>query len=452
MRRSAPVRSTARGSVAAVWLAALAGCASSSTPPTRTLSAAEFASAPTPTLAPTPSSSPDATPGPSAPPQADKAVGADAGVPARTAPSSPSAIAQQTVVTPGPPILDPVAPPSSGDPTLVDAKIGNVNNRAVYASSFLAPMARRLTTDAEEMLKASRPGEPAARLREQWRARAAERIKLELNLFIAREILRAEALASLSADQRVGLRGYLERLQGDLIRQNYGSRAIAEERVTSSGQVSSLDEYFKNTEQGVLVEFEIERSISRNVQVPWRDIKMAYERAQDRFNPPPTAVFRVILAPARRQAEVTDALAAGEPFEAVAAREVNLLADRDAGLSPRPVAGEFAQGNYFSAAPVNRAVRELSPGQTAGPIVVGPDAWWIKLERIDAVRIPLYDAQLELERELREDREAKLLDRYIRRLKQRASFTDLDEMVARLVDFAANRYFEPALAQHERAR
>jgi hypothetical protein len=79
-------------------------------------------------------------------------------IPTRTKPVS---IAEKPAERPMPVAAEPGAPVAAvdaspkGDAVLIDAKIGDVNNRAVYASGFLEPMEAALRAEAVRLMKAT---------------------------------------------------------------------------------------------------------------------------------------------------------------------------------------------------------------------------------------------------------------------------------------------------------
>lgn len=336
--------------------------------------------------------------------------------------------------------------PSARQPVLVDAKVGDVNNRAIYASAFLRDLEAELTNKARD-IKASNP----SGFRREWAEQAERIIRQKLESTITEEILRAEAYASLSTEQKAGFRNFIEKLQGDYIRQNYGSRTLTEETVQSNSGMS-LDQLVKRREQRELVMYEISREVDRKIQVPYRDIEMYYERQYKRYNPAPKAVFRMIRVPKSKPTDaqaVRTALEGGQAFEIVAASPLNTFKPKDAGLlDPLKFEGNYAEASLFSDLALNTAARILTPGTWTGPVTFAGDETWLYLQEIQSYGQSLYDAQIDIEDTLKSDRKADEIGRYILQLRERASGKQgaqmsVDEMVVRLVDIARERCLEP---------
>jgi hypothetical protein len=441
---SAPRFARAAASISLASIIILAGgCGGGGEREGTRLSAADFAGG-------APTNTPDraeATPIPEVKPKptASTSPAKPAPTPAPAAPAVPDATPEEVIATIGtPPTTINAAP--VGEPVLVDSKIGDVNNRALYASGFLEPMEAALTAKAIELKKAAKGDERA--VREAWEQYAVEQIGTRLVTFIRDEIFRAEGLASLKPEQREGLSAYIGRLRDEEIRRNQGSLTMTDEEIARQTGGKSLDEYMRTREQTELIRFQLFQQIDRKIQVAWRDIKQQYESNQEKYNPDPTAYLRMIVVSAKDEAgikEITDALAAGQDFAEVAAREVNLFNRDKGGLTSARFEGALAEATLTNFKPVNAAAVTLAPGAQAGPIDNGSTKAWVKMERVEQTRISLYDAQLGIENELFSERQNRAIEQYMRKLQQRASLSDLEEMGTRVLQFARERCLEPVL-------
>jgi hypothetical protein len=367
---------------------------------------------------------------------------------------------------PGPPASLVAAasnPVPLGEAQLVDSKVGDVNGKPIFASRFLAPMAARFRQEA------SRKGLA------EWQAFAKGEIERTLAGFIEDELLRAEALASLTPAQQQGLFAFVERVQRDVLSQNRGSREQASRRIFEE-EGATLEEFVAARKERELINFQLDSQVRKRVSVTWRDIQQAYERNFDQFNSPPTFQFRLIRAFKSDEASVESirsALAAGTPFAQVAASEANVHNRATQGLEarqmPRPGSdggaggkadakpespGESPAGTSASRIPaemelfpnptLDAAAKALSVGEVVGPLDLGQTVAWLTLESIDQRSIPLYTAQLGIENVLRETRQRVERARYIDRLKSRANFSDPTETVSNLLAIATERFYEPA--------
>lgn len=431
----------------------LGGCGSSG-PTGNTLGPADFVRRPGTAATETAAASPPAprtAPTPIAPAAAEGSLAAvrgpepvasasdvrvEVGSPLPTSPSVPASAAPAAAA----------ADQRVGEQVLIDAKIGDINNRALYASDFLEPMEAALRAKAVEMLKAAKGDTRAVRV--AWENYAQEQVGGRLVAFIRDEIFRAEGLSSLKPAQREGLSGYISRLRDEEIRRNQGMLSMTEEEIGKQTGGKSLDEYMRTREQTELIRFQLFQQIDRKIQVAWRDIKLAYEQNQDRYNPNPTAYLRMIIVSAS-DAEgiksIETALAAGEDFAAVAEKPVNLFNRDKGGLFATQYVGEISQATLTNFKPVNAVAVGLAPGSLAGPIDNGSTKAWIRMERIDQPKVSLYDAQLGIENELFSQRQERAIQQYLVKLQGRASLSDVETMGFRVMQFARERCLEPVL-------
>ena len=388
--------------------------------------------------------------------------------PARAASNAPTAVAEQQTIRAGERstteltgpigasegVLDVTAAPGSPstsatavaarEAVLVDAKIGEINNKAIYASAFLDPLMSRLKAEWTKQQKNTKNG------RRAWYDFASGEILDRLNQQVEDELLRAEALASLSPEQRQGFFYFMQKAQSDLFSENYGSRAATNTKLKDESGIDA-DQWLKNKESQELIRYQLSKRIYNRISVSQRDIELAYQRNYDVFNPDPAARFRLITVPASNAAgvaEITQALESGEDFASVATREVNTYDHakgglRDVPLSKIPDPNDLSKAELFTNPILNKAAQQLSPGKATGPFDWGTDKAWLYLEEIRKESRSQYDAQLAIENELRNRRGTVQRYRYIQRLKERAAFTDIEEMTARLVTYAAERCLPP---------
>jgi len=186
--------------------------------------------------------------------------------------------------------------------------------------------------------------------------------------------------------------------------------------------------------------------------VPWRDVQNEYERQHEKWHPPAEYTFRMIYASSEKPESVTRIqmlLAGGTPFEKVAEDDVNEFNRREQGKLVRKTGGAQSAGDFSPWVDVNAALRTVGVGQTAGPIEFAPDKTkpaakrtaWVYLEKIDQKpSVSLYDAQLEVENDLRAERERAEQQRYFERLWKRGNVSKLEGMVEKLMNVATERY------------
>lgn len=318
------------------------------------------------------------------------------------------------------------------DPRFVQAKVGDINGRAVYAADFLFPIEARLKAEAKK------------KKRDEWMQFAGRLIASRLQGIIQDELIMAEARESFTPEQRKGFFAFVENMRANLYSENGGSRAAANKKLFED-QGMDETEWLRDQESRQLIQFQYMQMISRKTVVSWREIQQLYYRDYDKYHPAPKAVFHVITvttSKADHVAAITDALAAGEDFDAIAARPENEYKRATAGLQEVTFDGDQASAEFFGPKELNEPARSLPPGKWVGPITWGEKLAWIYLERIEQ-RLPssLYAEQLNLEHDIREQKKKEALMKYLDRVRARTTITDEGEMTRRLLEIAAERYY-----------
>lgn len=357
----------------------------------------------------------------------------------RPAPPPPSAAnpdaALSTTSMVGSPTPAANSAPASDRPVVLEALVGQVNGRAVFASEIIEPLDDQLRARSQELAAKRRP-------RTEFRAEAAELLKGELHRVIHDELVLAEARASLTPEQRQGVFYFLNKIQEDLVSQQRGSAVAADEEARANFG-GSLRSRAQDQLDRQLVQLELQQRINPRVQVPWRSQQLQYEKDFEKYNPRPVAKYRLIQVLKQSDADiekVKSSLASGTPFVDVALSDVNLLARADDATHTVKLTGEPEQ-ELFASPALNSASRDLTVGQITGPIDSGRTVTWILFESVDqAPAVSLYDAQLTIESDLRQQRFSTELRRYIARLSNRGNFSRIEEMQAKLLEIVEQRY------------
>lgn len=337
----------------------------------------------------------------------------------------------------------------AGPPVLVDAKIGEVNGKPIYASTFFDVGGPNQEPIGPRLMAAAKDRAPAV-----WREYAAQEIVRRLDEVIRDELLRAEAYANLPQEKRQGLLAYIEDMQSEARRKAGGSREAYRRELETAGLTP--EQMLKLRETGALIYLELQQKVDKRVNVTSRDISQAYNgRFFDRYHHPRQYAFRLVMMPssaAADRAAVEQAIAAHAPFEQIAAMKANRYKRDDdpakAGLELREVKDPTAPGALFAAKALNDAAVELAlatdpADRVRGPIAIEPNVAWLYLER-ETDPPDLYNAQLEIEDQLSKERREDLQRRYLMRLQGRATVTSIPEMRQRLMDVAIERYMPVA--------
>jgi len=358
----------------------------------------------------------------------------DADFPATEEPGSAEsggADTASTEVVVRPAVTNPITPITRTEPvapeglSLIEAKVGDINGKPIYVTSFFEPIEARLIANAERLRLAG------------WRREAMKIVDERLTGVMMDELLRAEALAALSEQQRQGLRSFLSNFRKNILTENLGSAQLAEKR----GQ--SVDAAMREKEIETLVGLTLFREVNKRVHVSWRDIQQRYEQRYDDFNPPPTAVFR-LLRVLTDEPEAIEAIKArlgeGVAFEAIASESWNTFKAEDGGLFRGAFDGAFEDGEFFGSDVLNEQARQLSPGQISEPFVLVAYTCWLKLESIEQESVSLYDAQLAINSQIDRERREQARNEYFQQLFERARVGNREDLLRRLMAIAEDRY------------
>jgi hypothetical protein len=333
-----------------------------------------------------------------------------------------------------------------GTASFIDAKVGDVNGKPIYASAVFD--AGSLTQEAIGPRLAAEARRAPYR---QWQEFAARQIGNWLSLFVTDELLRAEALANLSPEEKQGFGAFIERLQRDVQRQRGGSRAQASRSLEQSEGIT-LDQWRRRQEDVELVRLQLAERVVRRVNVSYRDIEQRYGQQSERFNRPPVAIFRLAQVFKDKPADVEafrEKLASGLTFAQAAESKLNYNKPEKGGREERELKGDYATTAFFANEQINAAAQKLQPGEVVGPIETSSSMAWLQLEAIQERAQSLYDAQLQIEDEIRRSRREREQDRYLGLLRGRTSMTDLNAMLERLLEIAQQRYY-PSGGKNER--
>lgn len=321
---------------------------------------------------------------------------------------------------------------ASGDGVIVEAMIGQVNGKPVYASRFLAPLDARLRAKRAE-----------TRNNAAWQREAAGIIGKQLEDLVRDELFLAEARSELSPEQRAGLFAFLNQVRDTLASAYGGSREEAEERLQSK-EGESFEGKVESEKNRALVASVVRKYILPRVNVSWRDVTRQYDRDFATFNPAAVASIRMIAVRETNEEgakAIGDALTGGKSFAEVADLPANVFPRGAEGLVAAKFDGDIAQARLFESDTLNDQARKLTLGRTVGPFDHQRNKVWLHLEEVTRPPgLPLEEVQLKVAEALRVGRFNDEANRFYARLKERASFTDLNAMVVRLLTIATERY------------
>lgn len=323
----------------------------------------------------------------------------------------------------------PPMPRSLAESGFVDAVVGQINGRPVFASEFFAPMDARLRAEAARLPP------------NQWRQTAIQTIGRAVVDRMNEELVLAEFQAQLTPETRQGLFSFVERMRQEIVAENLGSESLAGRRLQEAEGLT-LDEKVKQQRDREIIRAQLGRAIRDRVYVSWREVELAYERDYDLYNPAPIARLRMIQASdPEKAASVREALASGRSFEEVA-REFSDFRSEEGGLWTIELdrAG-YAGTRIFAPDELNEVASTLEPGEVSDEFEWSGSRVWLTL---DAIETPpgksLYEAQHEIYQRLQQQRVGEEEMAYLARIRGRGSMTDVETMVFRLLEIAEERY------------
>jgi hypothetical protein len=315
----------------------------------------------------------------------------------------------------------------------VDAMVGQINGRPLFASEFFETMDARLRAEAER------------RSPEDWLRFTRNEIRKALRDRIRDELLLAEVESSLTPGQRAGLVTFVRSLRENMVSENRGSHEIANRRLLEEEGIT-LEQAVQARRDEELIRSWLGQILRNKVHISWRDVEQRYDRDFEKYHPPATATLRMIRIRASAQEEidaVSAGLANGEEFADLAITHSSWK-PKEGGLYPRQLdADTYEKSSIIGLSDLNAAAQKLSVGEYSGPLEIGKDVYWIMLEEISQSSQSLYEVQLQIRRELFNERINDAEGDYFDQLLERSGLMTtqlIDQMEARLFDLAAERY------------
>ncbi len=392
------------------------------------------------------SSTPTAT-APAAPAQvASSSRSSDSAVATGATPTAGAAEAEKELDKLAPPTI--VAAKADDSSFTVNAMIGQINGRPIYASTVLEPLEGQIRAWGSTLSP------------RDFRLATNKLIGDRLYQIVFDQLFLGEAERNLSEQERFGLKVNLRMNREELVRRwGAGSAPQADEemrRRTGKG----LDETLNNIKQTILIRKYQDDVIMPRITVSRRDVERFYYDPvnYEKFNPKPGRKIRIIRVATGTQAgEIDRQLGEGKPFAEVAAARFNQYNRETGGLmtitDDKEKTIDFIQGDkVFGLEPLNEALVKLKAGQTSPRITTGAGRdelhWWLHVEQVnEGKQLSIREAQLQIEQQIRGKQYQMLEQRYRRKLFEDAGYNlesradnPLAEMGRALVEVAVNVY------------
>ncbi|MEM7626166.1 MAG: peptidyl-prolyl cis-trans isomerase [Planctomycetota bacterium] len=311
-------------------------------------------------------------------------------------------------------------PEPSGVP--VQAMVGQIAGQPIYAHHVLDGLEPQLETLGRRL--------PAATFRE----RALELIYQRVAGLIRDALVTDAAERALTEQQLAGLDFFIASQREQLLRvYGQGSLALAERNFYET-YGTTLAQRLRDIRTRTMVNIYLERNLNPLVNVSRRDIERFYRDNYEVFNPPTKRQIQLIYAGSEEDAAWFSAeLGRGVGFDQLAADERNAYRGKATLL---PLEGDSMFGDN-----VDPALQKLEQGQWAGPLPNRGQQWFVYVAELDEpVRRSLFEAQVDVERELRLRQQRQLQEQLGLKLRKEASVTDEEQMSLAVLEIAVARY------------
>ena len=314
----------------------------------------------------------------------------------------------------------------------VDALIGQINGKPMYANDFLASREDRIRQ------LVSQPDRVAA-----YR-QLLQLLDEAFEQFVNNQLVISEAEGAIPLEAKEGLLAWMRELQEKEIANRGGTRSEAQRSIEEEFPGTTIEEFMQRQKNEILASDLMRRRIQPRAIVSWRDIERLYLKNWEKYNPPPTLrVGRIALLKTdeAKVAKVKALFAEGKSFADVAT-ELQLPNQgtwKELKLGPKGVDGIPDLVDDLKA-----RLKGLKEGVVDGPVEQKSQVTWMTLLPSEQAKpTSIFDSrlQLNLRRQLEGERFGMEQYRYLQGLRSRWIAEDLTEMKKRLIQFALERYW-----------
>ena len=314
----------------------------------------------------------------------------------------------------------------------VDSLVGQVNGKPLYASEFLKTREDRIITIAAD------PDRVKAR------NQVVQMITEAFDQYVNNLLIISEAEAMIPADAQEGVLAWMKELQEKEIATRGGSRADAQRSIEEEFPGTTIEEFMNRQKNQALAGDLLNRRIRPRTIVSWRDVERLYDQNSATYNPLPTIRIGRIAVLKSNQAQVDQvkaSFAQGKSFSQVAAD----LKISDGGFWREmtiPKGGIDAIPDLVD--DMKTRIKGLELNKVDGPIETKTQVVWMTListqqEKARSIFDP--PLQMQLRRQIENQRYGMEQQRYYANLRTRWVASDLEAMKMRLVSITLTRYF-----------
>jgi hypothetical protein len=321
---------------------------------------------------------------------------------------------------------------ASGQRWPVDALLGQINGKPLYADEFLASREDRI-----RQLVAQPDRTTAYRQVLQLLDEAFEQ-------FVNNQLVISEAEGAIPIEAKEGLLAWMRELQEKEIASRGGTRSEAQRSIEEEFPGTTIEEFMQRQKNEILASDLMRRRIKPRAIVSWRDIERLYLKNWEKYNPPPTLrVGRIALLKTdeAKVNRVKELFAQGRTFADVAA---DLQLPNQGLWKELKLGAKGIDGIPDLVDDLKARLKNLKEGVVDGPVEQKSQVTWMTLLPGEQAKpTSIFDSrlQLSLRRQLEGERFGMEQYRYLQGLRSRWIAEDLTEMKKRLIQFALERYW-----------
>jgi hypothetical protein len=358
-------------------------------------------------------------------------------------------------------------PTEVGVEVTVEALVGQVNGRPIYANKVLAPVSDRIKVAATQMTRTLLKDEVRAALFSEANQMGTTIRGGRLYDLVVNDLLLSEAVSGMSKRQPYGLISIVSQMREDLVSSQGGSQTQLRQILEQQEGVS-VDEYVEFQRDQILIDALDSQKIWPKVNVTWRDIQREFEQVSQGNNQ-----FVGQIDRARTDAIIL-ALRQGVPLGDIPEANGSVTLGRIALKKDDPRVREtmlaFANGSEFEEVcellelengglwktfemgsggiddiSVNSTIKShlvgVSKGEIVEPFELGSNVVWIAILEVQEP-VSLYNrrVQIEVENILRWNQFNREKVRYVESLWGEGSIEEVKAMADRVANIAVQRY------------
>ncbi len=360
---------------------------------------------------------------------------------------------------------DSMTPDSVGVPLTVEALVGQVNGRPIYANTVLEPIADQIEAVASKMSRSELADEIRNALySEQERMGTTLRSGRVYELVIT-DLLLSEALAGMSEAQSYGLMGIVAQMKSDLASTRGGSESAMRAELEDQLGVS-VDEFLKFQRDQILIDALYRQKIWPRVNITWRDIQREFEQV--------SLIREVVEEDVERTDAILVALRQGLPLRAIdeakGSVSIGMIREKTEDGRVEEIKEAFNEGFGFSevaemfgfpnqgrwqdfelgigglkdiqvSSKIKEQLIDHAEGEFIKPFELGSSTVWLSILEVQKP-ISLYNrrVQIELNNALRFVTFNREKNRYIESLWGEGSLDEVKSMAERVANIAVRRY------------